>query len=202
MLADSLYSLGQSRRNTKWLQRLLLWNDSAFTLSPLGNGSSLPTLMSVHKTGSIVSDRLLLHLLYMSDGGPLLTLTSLRSVTFFSLSRTATTGFITSLLNCTIIRVKQRDGLRGGKVMGVFKETVFQDNLRWECTKIISEFKNFLRDKSRQILRFTYMRVVKNGIRGVHASTDMGFNNVVLILDSHSSSDIVIVSFSQEKGLW
>lgn len=58
MLAlTALYSLGQPGRNSKWLQRLLLWNECSSFLS-FGEWSQ-PVLVPVPETGSILSDRFL-----------------------------------------------------------------------------------------------------------------------------------------------
>lgn len=124
-------------RNSKWLQKLLLCN---YCISFVSFGEwSQPVLVPVPETGSIISDRLLLP---MSAGSPASPPAPLRSGTFFSL--TATTGFIPSPLNCPIVQVKKGDGQGGEKVLGVLKATVFQDKM-WEYTKIISDFKSFLR---------------------------------------------------------
>lgn len=130
----------------KWLPRLLLWNDSACTLSPLGNRSNLPTLASVRKTQNLFSDRLLLRLLYMSDGSPFSTLTSLKVSDILLAFMTCHHKFHDKSFKLHHHMCETKRWPKRRKGDGVFKETLLQDNLWQEYTKIISEFKNFLRD--------------------------------------------------------
>lgn len=54
----------------------------------------------------------------------------------------------------------------------------------------------------RQILGFTHMCVVKNGVRGVHARANVDINYVLLAVDGHGPRDIVADRIPQGKGLW
>jgi len=68
--------------------------------------------------------------------------------------------------------------------------------------QFIRIYKHLHRDlDSRQILRFTYVLVVKNGVRGVQARSDMDISIVLLVVNGHRPGDILIVRCWQEITL-